>query len=424
MHRIFTVFGWMTAMLGAVELSAAVLPIAPSVTAAEVLLLEQAAAVAVTNPVAAVEMLESSGRDKQGPAVDFAVGNFHFQMEAYDAAVAAYANAVRKLPSFRDARKNTGRAWLLLGREAEAVRVYQELISDGHIDADIFLLLGHGLMMRGHAVPAESAYRQVLMLDPEHRDAHRGLTQSLLDQQRLQEVRHLVRGALDLDPTDAAYWALLANVEVALGDTASAIRTVETARRLAACPSTLLMLLGDLYLEAGRAAAATACYEVARHTGGIEPVRLLRAVEGLVMMGEGDRASVLLESVAREVPPDPANDRRVRRLRADIAVLKGDLKQALAQYRELAGDDPLDGNTLLRLGDLLRESGLAGEADLTYERAGRLAGFEADALVRRARLEAEGGRMADAVSLLERAQRIEPRPAIARYLDQLQRLVD
>ncbi len=394
----------------------------PRVTAREAALLSQAAEVAVTNMPQAVESLVAARDPDSSAALDFAVGNFRFQGGQYEEAVADYLEAERKWPAFRDARKNLGRAYLLLEREQDAIKVCQRLVSEGFVDADIYLLLGHGLMMRRQAVPAETAYRQVLLLDAENRDAQRGLIQSLLEQERFAEVRNLLRGALDQQPGEASYWSLLANVEVSLDDSGAAIRAAETARRLNACPPLLLMLLGDLYLDAGRAAEAVACYaEVKSAGGGVEDSRFLRAVEGLIQLGEAEKAVTLLGTVAA-VSDSGTKDSTVLRLRAEIAALQGKAKQAVELYRELAAADPLDGRVLLRLGDLLRETGAVGEAELTYERTGRVAGFEADSLVRRARLEVDAQRFAEAVELLEAAQRLTPQPNTARYLEQIRRL--
>jgi len=420
-YRIGIIGGVLLATMAG--LLAAPLPLEPKVTAKEAALLTQAAAMAATNTPGAVELVAAECRPDSSAALDFAIGNFRFQLGRYEEAVAAYGEAVRKLPSFRDARKNLGRSYLLLGREDDAIKVYQQLVAEGHFDADVFLLLGHGLMMRRHAVPAETAYRQVLLLAPDHRDAQRGLIQALLEQQRFAEVRNLLRTALDTTPEDASFWSLLANVEVALGDTDAAIRTVETARRLDACASGLLVLLGDLYLDDGRTADAVACYLEERAKGGVEQTRFLRAVEGLIQLGESEKAEKLLvATVVTLAVEDTAARRTVARLNAEIAVLQGNLKQAVARYRELAAADALDGRVLLRLGDLLRETGESGEAELTYERVGRLPGFESEALVRRARLEVDAHRFAEAVELLEAAQRIAPEPRTARYLEQIRQL--
>ncbi len=423
--------GWgvsVAAMLAATAGVAGVTALEPTVTAREAQWLEQAAAVAVTNAPQAILMLTSDRREPASAAIDFAVGNFHFQLEDYEAAITAYQEAVRKRPAFRRARKNMGRAWLLLDREDEAISVYRDLVADGHFDTDIFLLLGHGLMLRGHAVPAESAYRQALLLEPESRDARQGLMQALLDQQRYAETRNLTRTALDADPGDPGYWSLLANVEVALGDREAAIRAIETARRLDACAPLTRMLLGDLYLDAGRPTEAVAVYEEARVAGGIETARFLRAVEGLVLLGEGVRAEALLKTVEAVLPEAekrvPATVRAQTRLRMEIAVLAGDSARAMERCREWVALDPIDGQALLRLGDLLAEAGETGEAELTYERAGRLAGHETESLARRARLAMQANRIDEAVTLLENAERITSRPHIARYLEQLRRLAD
>jgi len=371
----------------------------------------------------AVALLAVANDPNASAALDFAIGNFRFQSDQHEEAVAAYREAVRKWPAFRDARKNLGRAYLLLEREQEAIEVYQGLMMDGYVDADTYLLLGHGLMMKRHAVPAETAYRQALLLEPEHRDALRGLIQSLLDQERFVEVRNLLRSALDQQPGEASYWSLLANVEVALENTEAAIRAIETARRLDASPPPLLMLLGDLYLDAGRATEAVARYEEARGKGGVEPARFLRAVEGLVQLGEAEEADrLLMATVITLAAEDAAARQTVARLNAEIDVLQGKAEQAVTRYRELAATDPLDGRVLLRLGDLLRETGNAAEAELTYERAGRVSGFEAESLVRRARMEVEARRYAEASELLEAAQRLDPQPSVARYLEQIRRL--
>jgi len=210
---------------------------------------------------------------------------------------------------------------------------------------------------------------------------------------------------------------------VALENTEAAIRAIETARRLDASPPPLLMLLGDLYLDAGRATEAVARYEEARGKGGVEPARFLRAVEGLVQLGEAEEADrLLMATVITLAAEDAAARQTVARLNAEIDVLQGKAEQAVTRYRELAATDPLDGRVLLRLGDLLRETGNAAEAELTYERAGRVSGFEAESLVRRARMEVEARRYAEASELLEAAQRLDPQPSVARYLEQIRRL--
>lgn len=402
------------------ELSFA-MALAPKVTAREAELLEQASGVAATNVPAALALLKTHHSPDASAALDFAMGNFLFQDEAIPEAVQAYQAAIEKWPAFRDARKNLGRAYVLLNQDRDAVSVFQDLITEGVADSDCYLLLGHALMMGHDAIAAETAYRSVLLHDISQQDARRGLIQALIMQERLLEARNLLRAALENNYQDASLWSLLANVEVALEMPDEAIQTIETARRLDACGAPLLCLLGDLYLDADRTADAVACYQAGMARGTVDSNRMLRAVDGLIRLGEADHAAQLLSTVRQAAVQ--AEHVEWMRLNAEIAVLEGQRDRAIDSYRELVDGDPLNGRFLLRLGELLQEQGRLAEAELVYERAGRLPGFQVDGLIRRARLAVDEKRLKDAIALLEAAQVIDPKPDIGRYLGQLQRMV-
>jgi lipopolysaccharide biosynthesis regulator YciM len=78
---------------------------------------------------------------------------------------------------------------------------------------------------------------------------------------------------------------------------------------------------------------------------------------------------------------------------------------------------------LLILAELHREADRLEDAVMACERASRIQGFEADALILQGRIEAERERYARAVELLEAAQSFEDRPYVARYLEQLRRML-
>ena len=111
------------------------------------------------------------------------------------------------------------------------------------------------------------------------------------------------------------------------------------------------------------------------------------------------------------------------RLRAEVTQRKGDLGAAMALYARALRKDPLDGRTMLLLGDLRREEGRIEDAVIIYERAARISGFEAEALVRQAQAEVERERYGHAVRLLEAAQTFKKQDHVARYLEQLREMV-
>jgi len=145
----------------------------------------------------------------------------------------------------------------------------------------------------------------------------------------------------------------------------------------------------------------------------------------LRMPAEADSLLRQARKVAQESPSSlsPDQHRKLLRLEAQQAYLSGDRKAALMAYKRLLEEDPLDGDALIALGDLHREADELEEAIIAYERAARISGKEAQALVRQAQVEVERERYARAVELLEAAQAIDPRPNVARYLDQVRELV-
>ena len=77
---------------------------------------------------------------------------------------------------------------------------------------------------------------------------------------------------------------------------------------------------------------------------------------------------------------------------------------------------------MLALADLHLAAGCTEAAGMMLERAGRVEGLDARALVRQAQLEVEQGRFRAAVSLLGSAQAFDEQPHVARYLEQVRRL--
>jgi tetratricopeptide (TPR) repeat protein len=80
--------------------------------------------------------------------------------------------------------------------------------------------------------------------------------------------------------------------------------------------------------------------------------------------------------------------------------------------------DPIHGDSLLALGDLLLRSKPA-EARELFSRAARLSAFQIQAWTALARLAVEQGDFARAAALVQRALAKKPDPALERYLAQI-----
>jgi tetratricopeptide (TPR) repeat protein len=404
-------------------------PFEPTVTPEESALLNTALRAAETNITQAIRMLQTRKRPEASPALDFAIGNLHFQSERLDEAAVAYEAALKTLPKFRGAIMNLGRVYLLQERTQDAIELYQRLVTDGQADADILLLLGHALLMENAPVSAESAYRQSLLLRPKHPDAMLGMAKALMQQERYAEGLALVGEILLRDPTNRELWSLRANACLSMGKHGEAMRAIEKARRLGCADTEMLATLGDLLLNHDQPEDALRVYEAAFAGDTPSMARMLRAIEGFLMVGDAQGATKMIARA--EAAGERAGASLIERRETALLRLKAELAQQTEQFagaRALCEDvlklDPLNGRTMLVLAELQQQAGRLEDAAMTCERAARVKGYEADALVRQARIEVQRERYDRAASLLEAAQTFEDQAHVARYLEQVRRMVD
>jgi tetratricopeptide (TPR) repeat protein len=404
-------------------------PFEPTVSREEGVLIHTAMRVAETNATQAIQLLQTKNLPAASPALDFAIGNLHFQNEHLDEAAAAYQAALEKLPAFRSAMMNLGRVYLMQERTEDAITLYQRLVSDGQANADILLLLGHALLMENAPVSAESAYRQSLLLRPKHPDTMLAMAKALMQQERYAEGLALVGEILQRDPKNRELWSLRANAYLSMGQHGKAMSAIEKARRLGCADAEMLATLGDLLLNQDQPEDALRVYTAAFAGHAPSIARLLRAIEGFLMVGDTQGATQMIARVDAETSKtgirfSDTQTTALLRLKAELAQQTKRFADAMAICKDVLKLDPLDGRTLLVLAELQQDTGRLEDAAMTCERAARVKGYEADALVRHAQIEIQRERYSQAAALLEAAQTFEPRPHVARYLEQVRRMVD
>ncbi len=376
----------------------------------------------------ALKFLEPKITSDCSAALDFALGNLYFQKDELEEAKDSYQKALKKFPGFNRARANLARVLIRQDKIDEAIREFQRILLTGAPKPSTLTLIGYTFLLKNQPVSAETAYRHALLLQPDDTNARLGLVKCLLQQERFREAIKLLEELLEAHPQRQELWSLLANANLALDKPGRAIIALECARALGIASPDALATLGDLYLNCGQAATASAVYKKAFAVERPSMNRLLRAAEGFIMLAQPAGAAALLER-ARSIEQDnhltftPRRRRRLHWLEACYAHLKGDSKTAFRAYEQLLEEDPLNGDALLALGDLHRDAEELEEALIVYERAARVSDKKVEALVRQAQVEIERERYCKAVELLEASQAIKPQPNVARYLDQVRRLV-
>lgn len=397
----------------------------PKMTPEERATLEKIYPLFASNPDEAIRQLEAVTNDTSTALFDFLIANLHFQADRLEPAAARYESALVKFPTFRRAVKNLG---LIQVREQQfdrAIRSLTRLIQLGGVDALSYGLLGYAYSSRQDHLAAESAYRTALLLDPENVEWRLGLTRCVVRQGKHAEAAALLDMLLAGSPERADYWLLQANAYVGMGQPLKATQNLEIVDRLGSSTVESLNLLGDLYVNEKLLTLASNAYLRAIDLDPAQtPARALRAAELLASRGAGEAAMRVTGRVRKVLSAQLGEGdlRRLLRLTARTAVAEGKGEEAVAILEEVVALDPLDGDALILLGQHYSKSGDPERAILYYERAEGLEGSEAVARVRHAEVLVAQSRYEDAVPLLKRAQEIQPREDVGRYLEQVERV--
>lgn len=376
------------------------------------------------DPKRAIPELEKLIKPEASALFDFTLGNIRFQTDDLTNAITHFEAAIVKFPDFRRAQKNLGLAHIRAGNYEAAVKPLSRTAGLGGADAKTYGLLGFAQMNLQRYASAEAAYRQALLFEPENVDFRLGLVKCQIAQANYDGALTVLDELIRQFPDHDNLWSLQANVFIQKEQPAKATVNFEMLRRLGKANAAQLFTLGDLYLaQEIRDLALSAYLEAIEKDAGANPGKALRAAELLVARGALPEARQLFGKLKAAATPLTGNDElRLWKLEAKAALAAGESEQAAAVLERVAERNPLDGEALLLAGDHYARSGQKEKAQLRYETAGKLEGFEADALLKQAQLKVQGQKYAEAVDLLRKAQKSKPRDNVQRYLERVEQL--
>jgi len=305
----------------------------------------------------------------------------------------------------------------------ELMRLLDEPVPD---KARLWACLGDVHRQLEQYAAAADAYRRSLAYDPGGTAVRLALIRSVLDQGDLEQAAQLVRNDLSREPTQGEFWRLLVHISLRRPECADALAWLVCAREFGCADSESLLTQGDLLLRDGLYVDALQCYRDAASMDGVSVGRLLRAVDGFMALGSLSEATALVEVLSRHGGEWTAADRRHLRLAtARLAAMDGHDDAALAVYREILRDAPLDGAVLMAIGDHLRDRHVFGEALEYYECVARVSVEQKPlALVRQAQIAVEQREYERAATLLEQSLALRQQGHVARYLAQVRRLIE
>lgn len=372
---------------------------------------------------AAAELI-SLAKPEASAVFDFTLGNIAFQAEDLTNAVKHFEAAIAKFPDYRRAHKNLGFALVRDGKFAGAVKPLTRTIALGGGDGKVFGLLGFAYMSLGRNVSAEAAYRQALVFEPENVDFKLALVKSSIATANYDYALALLDELIKEYPERDNLWSLQANIYIQREQPAKAALSLEMLRRAGKANPQSLYLLGDLYLaQESRDLALGAYLEAIDRDNGANPAKALRAAQILVSRSAWTEANQMFAKIHQaSTALAGADELKLLKLESKAAMANGAGDKAIVTLEKIVQKDPLDGEALLLAGDYYSKNGQKEKAELRYQTAAGISGFEAEAFVKHAQLLVQAQKYAQATEFLKKAQKVKPRDNVQRYLEKVEQL--
>lgn len=400
--------------------------IEPRVTGDEVKILEKLRPLMSGDPAKAEAALREEIEPGSSAMLDFTLGSLQFQQEKLKEALATFQRAVGKFPSFRRAWRNLGFIHFRNGDNDEAIKAFTRMLELGGGDASAYGMLGYAHAAKQDYQPAEAAFRNALLLQPDYSEWRLGLTNTVFKQGKFDDAAALLDVLIARYPDKAQFWLLQAHTFLGKKQNLRAAENFEVVHRLRQSTPDTLATLGDIYLTEGLPELAADAYVRAVDVDPKQPAtRSVRAAEVLAARGAPEQALRLAAHVRSTFGDSiPAAERtKLLKLQARLAMADGSADdEAVAVLLEIVHIDPLDGDALLLLGQNHARRGEPDRAIFFYERAASIEAYEAKAKIYHAQTLVGLNRYADALALLRRAQEIKPREDVARYIEQVERV--
>jgi len=385
----------------------------------------QAAKVAEAEQLEKSEKLTEPGQsDEKQKLTEAAEESSAFARQMFARSAQAYRSAIDKERKFRRAYAALGQVYVRQGRYDKALPILTKVIELGGGDGTTYGMLGYAYSSVDKPLPAESAYRMAILLDPNTLEWRLGFAAAVVKQERYPEAVALFGQLVAQHPDRADFWLYQANAYIGIGQPLKAAENLEMVDRLGKSTCESLNMLGDIYLNQESYAMAVRCYVRAVETkpsAGCD--RALRAAKVLAARNALEETKRLIGRI-EELQADALSDadrKELLRLRARIAVAEGAGKEEVRILEQIVKLDPLDGEALLLLGQHAARTNNKEQAVFYYERAEQLGKYEADANVRLAQLLVKDKKYAEALPKLKRAQEIKPRENVQKFLEQVER---
>ena len=332
----------------------------PQVTTDEAGILQQVAPLMQNNDYrGAIAVVQTGITPESSAALEYTVGNLALQSSNYPLAEESYRAAIRKFPNFLRAYKNLGLTYVQQGKYPEAREMFVKALELGDSSGDTFGLVAYCYLNAGEMAKARDAYGVARVLNPGNKDWVVGYAQSLIATGEYAKAISVFEELIAKEPARSDYYKQIANAYISLEDFETAARYLEIIRRMNKGDAPSLVLLGDIYINAGLLDLALNSYlEATTARGTISDKRRLGIVRAFLNRRAFAQASDYLDHFEETGAEDRSDEVKsdMLNLRAELAIAQGQQEEAIATLEKVTEIDPFNGRALLLLGGFYVES--------------------------------------------------------------------
>lgn len=377
-----------------------------------------------TRPQKAIEQLTAAIKSDTSAALDFILANLYFQEGQLKAARQYYKQAILKYPDFRRAYKNLGLVEIQSNEFKAAIQYLSKSMELGEVDGRAYGLLGYSYLTQENYYPAEAAYRQAILMQPEVRDWKLGLARCLLEMEQHSDAVALLHSLILEDSENTDYWILQSNALLGIGKTLEAARNLEIVERLGQADLQTLSLLGDIYMQNAMPDLALNAYLKASEIAEADDLDILiKSAEVLILTNNFNQSDRLIKRIRTDFSQRLNEKAELKLLtyQAQIARANGENTQAAKLLKEIIERDLLNGEAIIELAKYYADQDQLAEAVTRFEQAAKIPAFERPALIAHAQTLVNYKRYNEALPLLYRALRLELDRNLKDYTDRVER---
>lgn len=375
-------------------------------------------------PEQAIKQLSEQIKEEDSAAFDFILANLYFQEGDLVAAEKFYLQAIKKYPAFRRAYKNLGFVNIQSGDYVSAINSISKSMELGDVDGRAYGLLAYSYLTQENYYPAEAAYRQAILMQPDVVDWKLGLARCLLEMGQYSDAVAIFETLITNDPDNTDYWILQSNAYLGLDESLKAARNLEVVQRLNKADIQTLSLLGDIYMNNEMPDLALNAYLLATELAEDKDLGvLIKSAKVLTLTVNYDQAETIIAKIRNDFSDtiEDSADLELLTYEAKIARGKGQDDLAASLLVQIIERDLLNGEAIIELAKYYADQGKLPEAITRFEQAQKIRKYERSALVAHAQTLVNNKEYDEALPLLNRALRIESDRNLKDFTDRVER---